>query len=90
MKVGGVAGIDDVLRGRTGAAGLVDAVAEQVEVVGGVGVGVDGEAAAFVEREPGVGVGQVQAFRLGVDLDRDAACGGRLGAPDRYRWARAG
>jgi len=69
-------GVDDVVGVEPAALGGADAVAQVVEVDGGVCVGVDGELHAVPFGPQDQLVRQVEAVREAVDLQRGAGTGG--------------
>jgi hypothetical protein len=76
-REGGVGkGIENVGGGEPAAARHADAVLHVGHVLGVVGVGGDGEAAALGFGDADEGGVEVEAFRAGVDLHGDASAGG--------------
>src|SRR5262245_4152513 len=72
------ASVGDIGFGEPRTAGLKNAVAKNVEAVGGVGVGVDGDGNAVLFGGGAVYVVQVQPHGVGVELQQFAVllCGG--------------
>ena len=76
-------GIDVTLWVNPGPAGDRDAVFHQIEVVDGVGVGVDRKGNAERDRPAGIHLVQIEAGRVSIDFEGDAGLfsGGKHGFP---------
>src|SRR5436305_2049941 len=75
-SVGGGLGVQDVVGSEPGAAELGDTEAHEVQLFGGVGIGVDNDLAAELFGAAEVDVGEVGTGRAGVVLDGDSEFGG--------------
>ena len=63
-------GVGDVRLGQPGAAGLQNAVAKNVEAIGRVGVGVDGNRNAVLPGRGTIDIVQIQPHRIGIQLQQ--------------------
>src|SRR5579885_465648 len=59
-------------------AGDADAVAHDIDAVGGVGIGIDRNLDSLVARPVQIAPVEIEARGMGVDLDTDAMFGGRV------------
>ena len=69
---------DALIGSKTSTASNQDPVAEEIEVLGRVGIGVDCKQAAGVHRGTHVHIPQVQALRVGIELQGRVMCKGRF------------
>ena len=69
---------DALIGSKTSTASSQDPVAEEIEVLGCVGIGVDRQQAACLHRGTYVHIPQVQSLRVGIDLQGRVMCKGRF------------